>query len=225
MTLTTPIRFGAWEGTAYHHEHRWWVAPRPICEFLGLDWRTQRRVIQRSPGLSVGGFKTPTEKDGKTYLTLMIPTVDVGLWLVQISPSKVAPEAAPALTGMQSSLRSAIEAQINEAFGIPSPADLQDLLAAPLPADIEAEPCLRAMVTGLRAEKLAEPGVARAALMFKLGLPGTKVGALLGRSAYWANKRRRMLIDLFVLEPRKPVVQPPANDAQIDLFGGEATNA
>lgn len=223
MTLTTPIRFGAWEGTAYFHEHRWWTAPRPICEFLGLSWSAQRKTILRSPGLTCVAFKA-TQVGGQAREILVIPTVDIGLWLVQISPTKVAAEAVPALTEMQSHLRSAIEQQINEAFGIPSPADLQDLLAAPMPDEVAAEPRLRAMVTELRAEKLAEPGVARAALMFKLGLPGTKVGALLGRSAYWANKRRRMLIDLFVLEPRKPVVQPAANDGQADLFGSEIGN-
>lgn len=214
--LTTPIRFGAWTGTAFYHQHRWWTAPRPICEFLGLSWRAQRRVIQRSPGLTVGAFKAPAA-DGKFYETWMLPTADIGLWLVQVSPSKVGEAARLALIDMQDHLRAAIEQQINAAFGIPSPADLQDLLAAPVPDD-----AAQSVILDARGLLLAEPGVARAALMFRLGLPGTKVGALLGRSAYWANKRRRSLIDLFVLEPRKPVVRLPANDGQIDLFGQEA---
>jgi hypothetical protein len=222
MMITASIRFGAWEGPAYFHEHRWWTAPRPICEFLGLSWPRQRKQILASEGLTCVALRA-TQVSGQAREILAIPTADIGLWLIQISPRNVSDEARPALIDMQRNLRAAIEKQINEGFGLPAPADIGDLMTAAIPPGLEV---LAPAIHEQRASLLAEPGVARAALMFKLGLPGTKTGALLGRSAYWANKRRKLLEAVFVLEPRRPVLGAPANDlAQADLFGQETPDA
>jgi hypothetical protein len=218
--LTTPIRFGAWEGAAYYFDGHWWVPARPIAQFLGLAWQRQAAKIRGSDVVTCVTIKvTQVGDQARDFLALR--TDDIGLWLMTIAATKVAETAKPALIEMQRNLRAAIEAQINEAFGIPSSADLQQLLEAPVPTD---SPHVAIAVAQARVELLAEPGVARAALMFKLGLPGTKTGALLGRSAYWANKRRRRLEALFVLEPRRPVLPAPANDPQADLFQ-EASDA
>lgn len=142
----------------------------------------------------------------------MLQTADIGVWLAGISPSKVSQSARPMLIEMQRRLRDAIEAQVNEAFGIPSPADLEALINAPIAPHLDRDWMIEA-----RTEMLAKPGVASAAQLFKLGLPGTKTGALLGRSSYWALKQRRELEAVGVLVPR--LSMPPANDpGQPDLF-------
>jgi hypothetical protein len=165
-------------------------------------------VILALPGDSVVALKA-TAADGKSYEMLMLQTGKLGLWLAGISPSRVAESARPALLDMQARLDEALTRQIEASFGIPAAADLTDLLEAPLPAGADAAAFRQA-----RAAALGQPHVAQAATLFRLGLPGTKTGALVGRSAYWARKRRRELEALGMVELRRPAAAP-----QPDLFG------
>lgn len=209
--LQTPVSFGGYTGTAYRHDHRWWVAPRPIAEFLGLSWARQYRAIVASDVLSVVALRA-TAADGKSYQTTMLQTGDLGIWLAGISARNVAQEARPMLIEMQRRMRDAIEAQINEAFGLPALGDFEDLVNAPV-----RDGLVPGLVVEERAAILAEPGVLRAALLFRMGLPGTKVAVLSRRSTYWARKQRRFLETFGMVEPRRPT--PPANDpGQPDLF-------
>ncbi|WP_439532041.1 phage antirepressor N-terminal domain-containing protein [Polymorphobacter sp.] len=211
--LTCPFTFGGYSGTAYRHEHRWWVPARPVADFLGLGWSPQRRKIQSDDALSVVIIMI-TAADGKNYETLALQTADLGFWLRSISPSKVAQSARPMLIEMQRRMRDAVEAQVNEAFGLPMLADYETLLDAPVPAHVDA-----GMMREVRAERLAEPDALRAAVLFRAGLPGTKVAVLTGRSAYWARKERRVFEALSMVEARRKPSAANDDAQQADLFG------
>jgi hypothetical protein len=213
--LQCPVQFGGYTGTAYRHDHKWWVPVRPLSDFLGLNFRSQQRRIQDDEAMTCVVIMTTQPRQRQARPTLMLDTSDIGFWLRSISPAKVAETARPMLINMQKRLADAVREQVNEAFGIPSQADLEALINAPWPFDDS-----RAAIIALRTSMLAEPGVASAAQLFKMGLPGTKTGTMLGRSSYWACKQRRRLESVGMLPPRKLPPVPAIDWAQIDLFGG-----
>lgn len=65
------------------------VALKPICESLDLDWPTQRVIIKRDPVLSsvVGEFPT-TATDGKQYDMLCLPLDYLNGWLFRINANR-----------------------------------------------------------------------------------------------------------------------------------------
>jgi hypothetical protein len=79
-----------------------WVAINMVCEALGIDARTQRRVIEKHHMLgSVGGLRPLTARDGKVYDMLCLPALMVPVWLCNIHVTKVKPEARVALANLQ----------------------------------------------------------------------------------------------------------------------------
>lgn len=66
------------------------VAIKPICEALGIDWEGQRQRIERDEILgSVACMIKATGKDGKSYEMCAIPYMFAFGWLFSIDVSKV----------------------------------------------------------------------------------------------------------------------------------------
>lgn len=66
-----------------------WVALKPICDALGLDWPTQRVTIKNDPVLSstVGEFPT-VAADGKPREMISLPLDFLNGWLFKINANR-----------------------------------------------------------------------------------------------------------------------------------------
>jgi len=71
------------------HDGEDMIAVKPICEALGLDWKTQhRKIIKNNERLNCGHM-TIVAEDGKQREMLCIPIKKVAAWLFTINPKKV----------------------------------------------------------------------------------------------------------------------------------------
>lgn len=82
------------------------VAMKPICENIGLDWKSQHRKITTHPVLKqvmVMMTTTSLGKDGKTYTIdmLMLPVKFLHGWLFSIDSNRVKPEIRERLVEYQ----------------------------------------------------------------------------------------------------------------------------
>jgi P22_AR N-terminal domain len=74
-----------------------YVAMKPICEGIGLQWHAQRKRILRHPVLNEGASmmdSTCLGIDGKKYVTemLMLPLIMLNGWLFGVDANRVKPE-------------------------------------------------------------------------------------------------------------------------------------
>lgn len=77
------------------------VAVRPVCERLGLDWKAQHRKLSADIAFNRGHMTTVAE-DGKLREMLCLHATQLPLWLASISPSRVKPELREALIAYRS---------------------------------------------------------------------------------------------------------------------------
>jgi hypothetical protein len=79
-----------------------YVAMRPVCEAIGLDWKAQQDRMKRHPVLnSAAVITTSTGTDGKRYDMLMLPLNKLNGWLFGVSVRRVKPELRERLTQYQ----------------------------------------------------------------------------------------------------------------------------
>ena len=77
-----------------------YVPIRPICDFLGIDWSSQRRRINRDPVLSESIMSVvitatdidPTSRRPQTSTMLCLPLEFLNGWLFGVSAQRVKPE-------------------------------------------------------------------------------------------------------------------------------------
>lgn len=70
-----------------------WVAMKPICDAIGIDWRSQRKRLLRDEVLaSVVVIMTTTGADGKQYEMLFIDIDYLNGWLFGIGANQVKPD-------------------------------------------------------------------------------------------------------------------------------------
>lgn len=74
-----------------------YVALRPICERLGLDWKSQHRKLAADPKLWSVVMMTMETPAGPRESTC-IPRNRTAAWLLSITPAKVKPELREALS-------------------------------------------------------------------------------------------------------------------------------
>jgi P22_AR N-terminal domain len=68
-----------------------WVAVRPICEAIGVDWTGQHHRLRANPQFSCGDIST-TGTDGKWYAMVCLPISQINGWLYTINANKVRPD-------------------------------------------------------------------------------------------------------------------------------------
>ncbi len=79
-----------------------YVAMKPICESIGLDWHSQRQKIKKHPYLdSVTLSSTSTGKDGKRYKMQLLPIKFLQGWLFSVDVNRVKPEIKKKLIDYQ----------------------------------------------------------------------------------------------------------------------------
>lgn len=89
-TITVP--FNGQRVTAVIHDGSAFVALRPICENLGLDWSSQIKSIRRDSVLSQGVVMMTTPSAGGSQESMCIPLEYLNGWLFGIDDSRVKPE-------------------------------------------------------------------------------------------------------------------------------------
>lgn len=84
-----------------NHQNKPYVAMKPICENIGLDWEAQRQRIKRHHVLSKGAFmiKVPSKGGEQQYLCLPISMING--WLFGIDTNRVKQEIRPTLEQYQ----------------------------------------------------------------------------------------------------------------------------
>ncbi|XKM12656.1 phage antirepressor N-terminal domain-containing protein [Orbaceae bacterium ac157xtp] len=85
-----------------NHQDKPYVAIKPICENIGLDWEAQRQRIKRNEILNSTAFMIKVvAKDGKNREVLCLPLGYINGWLFGIETSRVKPEIKPLLKQYQ----------------------------------------------------------------------------------------------------------------------------
>lgn len=85
------------------HDGKHYVAMKPMCENIGLDWRGQRERVLRNEVLkSVVLMTRTTGRDGKEYSMLCLPLEYLNGWLFGVDVTRLKnPEARAALIRYQ----------------------------------------------------------------------------------------------------------------------------
>ena len=78
-----------------------YVAMKPICENIGLQWGSQYNRIQRNPVLSKGIFIMKTPSEGGDQETLCLPLTKLNGWLFGVDVNRVREEIKPRLIQYQ----------------------------------------------------------------------------------------------------------------------------
>ena len=91
-TQLETIQFHNQSLVVLNHENKPYIAMKPVCENIGLDWEAQRQRIKRHHVLSKGAFmiKVPSKGGEQQYLCLPISMLNG--WLFGIDTNRVKPE-------------------------------------------------------------------------------------------------------------------------------------
>lgn len=88
--------------TVLNHDNKPYIAIKPICENIGLDWEAQRQRIKRNEILNSTAFMIKVvAKDGKNRDVLCLPLGYLNGWLAGIELSRVNPVIKPILKQYQ----------------------------------------------------------------------------------------------------------------------------
>lgn len=69
------------------------IPVRPICEILGINWKSQHRKLSGPDSPAVVHFLRTTGADGKQYEMACLAYWEFMIWLANIHPSRVKEEA------------------------------------------------------------------------------------------------------------------------------------
>ncbi|MBH2019527.1 MAG: phage antirepressor N-terminal domain-containing protein [Burkholderiales bacterium] len=117
----TPVEFHGATLSATLIDGMPFVALKPICDAIGIDWEGQRVRIQGHPVLnSVACVTKATGTDGKQYNMLMLPLNKLNGWLFGVSVRRVRPELRERLTRYQAECFDVLARHFNAAPAAPA---------------------------------------------------------------------------------------------------------
>ena len=85
-----------------------YVAMRPICENIGIDWARQAQKLDAQKDKFNCRHMSTVAADGKTRSVICIPLRKLNGWLFSINPNKVREDIRPALVAYQEECFSAL---------------------------------------------------------------------------------------------------------------------
>ncbi len=96
------VKFNNQQLPIYFQDGQPYVAMKPICENIGLDWEAQRQRIKRNHVLNLTAcmIKAVTQ-DGKAREVLALPIGCLNGWLLGVDANKVKPEIKDTLIKYQ----------------------------------------------------------------------------------------------------------------------------
>lgn len=99
---TELIQFHGHDLVTIHENQGIFVALKPICDAIGLDWEGQRQRVRRDAVLSsVACMTQATGTDGKQYEMLCLPINKLNGWLFGVDANRVKPELKEAVIAYQ----------------------------------------------------------------------------------------------------------------------------
>lgn len=100
-TKLETIQFHNQQLIVLNHQNKPYIAMKPVCENIGLDWHAQRQRIHRHHVLSKGEvmITLPSKSGNQEYLCLPISMING--WLFGIETSRVKPEIRATLEQYQ----------------------------------------------------------------------------------------------------------------------------
>lgn len=118
---SAPILAASFDGTP-------WVALKPMCEALGIDYSTQLQKLNRRSWATVGQ-KPTVASDGKVREMAMIDRRTLSMWLATIDENRVDPSAAPTIRAYQAQAADALDSYFSHGGAI-APVNQFDALRA-----------------------------------------------------------------------------------------------
>ena len=116
----------------FSHNNQYYVAMKPICDNIGLDWESQRKKIQRNQILNSNTvMMTVVAKDGKQRETNCLKLSLLNGWLFGVDTTRVKPEIRPRLLQYQRECFDVLSAHFMQPRALPQTPDTE--LAAQLP--------------------------------------------------------------------------------------------
>lgn len=90
------------------------IPARPICEIMGLDWKSQHAKLTAPGYRGTVVFITTVAEDGKQREMLCIAYPDFLMWLATISPSRVKEEAREPLNRLLEEIKLVLAAHYHD---------------------------------------------------------------------------------------------------------------
>jgi uncharacterized coiled-coil protein SlyX len=87
------------------------VALKPLCEAVGLDWKTQLRRTSGNPQFRCGLMTIPSA--GGPQQTLCLPVCEIGMWLCTINANRVREDIKSKLLEFQRHLQVVIHEHLS----------------------------------------------------------------------------------------------------------------
>ena len=137
-----------------------YVAVKPICENLGLDWDSQRTKIKNNHILNEGAVIITFPSEGGLQQTTCLPIDMINGWLFTINPNKVSEEIRPVVLYYQKECYKALFEFWNKSKEQESPKPVE-----PPPSPGSAEDKIRAIKFVIDEMKLST--VAKQCLLLK----------------------------------------------------------
>ena len=95
------VKFNNQQIPVYFVGDKPFVAMKPICENIGLDWEAQRQRIKRNHVLSQGAFIIKVPSNGGNQQVVCLPFGMLNGWLMGVDANKVRPEIKDTLIKYQ----------------------------------------------------------------------------------------------------------------------------
>ena len=95
------VKFNNQQIPVYFVGDKPFVAMKPICENIGLDWEAQRQRIKRNHVLSQGAFIIKAPSNGGNQQVVCLPFGMLNGWLMGVDANKVKPEIKDTLIKYQ----------------------------------------------------------------------------------------------------------------------------
>lgn len=92
-----------------------WVALKPICDAIGVDWKSQHSKIKNNSQFNHGDITT-TGADGKSRIMTCLPINQFHGWLFTINANRVKPKYRNGLIAYQNECQKALVNQ--STFGL-----------------------------------------------------------------------------------------------------------
>lgn len=91
-----------------------YVAMKPICENIGLDWDAQRQRIRRHPVLNQGAVVITVPSAGGDQQTACLPLDMLNGWLFGVDVNRVREEVQPRLIQLRKPRQSFLQRRLQE---------------------------------------------------------------------------------------------------------------
>lgn len=100
-TKSKVVKFNNQQVPVFMQEDKPYVLMKPICENIGLDWRSQLKRIKRNHVLSQGVVVMTTPSTGGEQDYVALPLGYLNGWLLSVDANKVKPEIKDTLIKYQ----------------------------------------------------------------------------------------------------------------------------